>query len=382
MLPVAGRAARRASTRLALGLCLAASALGPPAGAQGVIGAAECEKCHKAAVRKWRVDEPAQLGGKAHHNTHKQLADPKSARFAAALGQADPRDPQGRCVACHATVVRRVAREGVSCESCHGPASKWNPVHKEPPYGESYKQSLKLGMRDLHGKAAAIADLCVSCHVTPEKELAAAGHPNGANFDAGASLRKLVHWTAAFTPDSKEHASYDFGQITAAARPLVAKALASAPRGPRPGGNASAGASSPPPVPPRPSVLDWDQPLPPLPDDYPSDDARAAPALSLGEDLPSVARPKLRLTPTPEPPRAAPRPASAVAEAAELRGQALELLARLLERGGRAPDLPAPRPPGEFKGPDSELLAVQDIVLYLALETLRQAPPPAPAGPR
>jgi hypothetical protein len=393
------RAGRR-SLRRAFGLALLGAALGPPAAAQPrVVGFQDCEKCHKAAVRKWRVEEPAQQGAKAHANTHKQLSDAKAGRFAAALGQADPLDPKGRCAACHATVVRGSVRTGVSCESCHGPASQWNPIHDDEPLAESYKKSLGLGLRDLHAKPAAIAALCVSCHVTPERELAAAGHPNGASFDAGASLRKLVHWTGAFTPDQKDHASYDFAQVTAAGRPLVAKALASAPPArpagggtapARPGGGIAAGSPAPvAPAPAGPSAFDWDQPLPSLPDDYPSDDARPAPAPrparrpSLVEDRPALTLPAVRLPEDPGAVLATPRPPSATSEAAQLRGQGLELLAKLLASGKRTPDLDAPRPPREFKGPDSELLNLQDIAFYLALETLRQAGSTrSSAGPR
>jgi hypothetical protein len=45
---------------------------------------------------------------------------------------------------------------------------------------------------------------------------------------------------------------------------------------------------------------------------------------------------------------------------------------KLLRAGVRAPGVPAPAKPGEFTGPDSELLRLQDEVLVLAIEALRR----------
>jgi hypothetical protein len=415
-----------------------------------VTGFADCQKCHKQAINKWKTEEPAQLGGKAHFNTLKQLSDPKAATYAAAIGLASATAPTGRCVECHATVVRGTPRTGVSCETCHGPASAWIAVHDKEPFAESYKKSLPLGLRDLHLKPAAIAAMCVDCHVTPEKVLAAAGHPNGAKFDAGESLKKLVHWTSAFTGDGSEHAKYDYAQVSASSRPLVAKRLAAAgsaatakaapPAAAKPAAAAStpAGTAPAPATPPSapasaparaprasppsraaapaasaspPPPWDWDQPVAPLPDDYPSDpepEAEPAPAAvapvaqpvpaapnvppapappppaiprkprpapaSIAEDQPLPPDAGAALAPPPPPPQAEPaaRPRNKAAEAAELRSKGADLLVRLLANGRRAPSLAAPAKPAEYKGPDSELLHLQDVVLYLALETLRR----------
>ncbi len=343
----------------------------PAAAAHRTIGYQDCEKCHKAAVNEWRREEPTSLGAKAHANTHRQLAGDKATQFARAIGLANPADPGGRCASCHATVVRGRVRSGVSCESCHGAANDYLSVHDKEPWRESYRKSLPLGLADLHGKPDAIARLCVGCHVTPDQALAAAGHPNGKDFDAGASLKKIVHWTAAFTPDQKEHARYDFAQVTSAGRPMVAAALQG--RGPAP--RAAAGASTGPapraaPATTAASPWDWSAPVPMLPADYPSDTAAAtATAPSIAQDLP-LQRDELPAVVSPAPPaRTGPKPTSA--ELLELRGQAAVLLARLISEGRRAPRLEEPPKPAEFKGPDGELLHLQDVVLYLALETLR-----------
>jgi len=386
-----------------LALLLFALCAGQSAAQAKVLGAQDCEKCHKPALKKWRVEEPAQHGPKAHANTHKQLLDPKAAGYARAIGLANPADPAGRCAACHATVVRGLTRSGVSCETCHGPGSGYLQVHDKEPYAESYRKSLPLGLTDLHLKPAAIARLCVDCHVTPEKALAAAGHPNGADFDIAGGLKKLVHWTPEFTPDNTPHATYDFGQVAAAARPLIQKALAgggggaarpaaaappkgAAPASSSPGGSLLSGPAAAPVAPPPASLFDDNVPVLQCPPDCPSD-APAAPAAatsprrqprSIVVDAPPVPQAALEPPPAPIAPAVpagvapAARPRSATAEAAALRGRAADSLARLLAAGQRMPSLPAPSQPLEYRGPDGELLNIQDLALYLALEALRK----------
>jgi hypothetical protein len=72
------------------------------------------------------------------------------------------------------------------------------------------------------------------------------------------------------------------------------------------------------------------------------------------------------------PPPVAQGPRSATARVAEARGDAAVVLTRLLRQGARAPNLPPASPPLEFKGPDGELLRLQDEALALALEALRR----------
>jgi len=107
----------------------------------------------------------------------------------------------------------------------------------------------------------------------------------------------------------------------------------------------------------------------------PAPPARVAPAPSLAEDLPVapaiVATEAAALVPPPPaPPPAGPR--SATARVAEARGGAALVLARVLRGGAKMPALPAATPPREFKGPDGELLRLQDEAIALALEALRR----------
>jgi hypothetical protein len=85
------------------------------------------------------------------------------------------------------------------------------------------------------------------------------------------------------------------------------------------------------------------------------------------ETPPAPVEPVVPALPSP-PPNATPVsvPADRLATAA---------LTRLLQtKRSKALELPPPLPPSEFSGPDSELLRIQDEILYLALDALRKPP--------
>jgi len=394
---------------LAGGLLLLAA----PARAQyAATGPSKCVACHdhNRPATKWQKEEPAALGIKAHFNTRKQLDGAKAGTYAKAIGLADPYDVKGSCVKCHATVFRGDANAGVSCESCHGPASGYLDLHQVKG---SYAKSVGSGLRDLREKPAAIARVCVDCHVTLDRRLAAAGHPSGSAFDAGANLQKIVHWQV----------SYNYAQVSAAGKAAMGSRLAPAaaqgavpasvppPRGQAPPRASAAPATAPAAAAPAaaPAPWDWDQPIRPLPKEY-VPEAVAEPAAESAPQAPSAAgaprapapRPRPRQPPAVPPsiaedtalPRGVPglgesnavTPAvqstvvaqagvrSVAARVAELRGRGVTLLERMLRAGARAPALPPPSRPAEFRGPDSELFRLQDEVTALALEALRRPP--------
>ena len=92
-----------------------------------------------------------------------------------------------KCLACHALDVPADQRartfdlsEGVSCESCHGPASSWLGPHTTRNW--THEQSVAAGMYDTRNLARR-TEKCLSCHLgTQEKfvdhEMIAAGHPD------------------------------------------------------------------------------------------------------------------------------------------------------------------------------------------------------------
>ncbi len=357
---------------VALALCAglgAASARG-----QAVTGPARCTGCHDHArqTQKWQVDEPARSGGRSHVNALGRLDDPKAAGFAKAIGLASAFAANGACVSCHATVFRGAANAGVSCESCHGAASAWIELHQ---VRGSLAQAVAAGMKDLRGKPQVIAGLCVSCHVTTDARLVAAGHPSGAGFDAGSRLARIEHWTT----------RYDLAQVSAAARAIAPRVTASEPApgaGSRPGPGDGAVAQPQPSAPPVASVpgAAW-QDVRPLPSDYapdrggdasrPNDAAldllQPAATTSLAEDVVHMPRPL--------PPGARAVPASPAGELLRLRGRALLLLAEMLKAGRR---IPAPQPvngPAEYAGPEGELLRLQDEIHALLVAELARARP-------
>jgi len=381
-----------------LGGLLAAS---PLAAQYQFTGPSKCVQCHdhERQAQKWQKEEPAAMKGKAHFNTLKQLDAPKSAQWAKAIGLADPYDVKGACVRCHGTVFRGDANAGVSCESCHGPSSKYNDLHQQKG---KYAESVAAGLKDMKDKPPTIGKTCVECHVVPDQRLAAAGHPAGEAFDAGASIQKIVHWKT----------TYNYAQITAAGKAAAggraaagagkAAPAATKPAASTPAVAGGAPAAAPPAKAPAPGKAaapagpaapwDWDQPIRELPADYvpepaagqppaaPGPAARPAPRRPRPEPAvpPSIAEERpvpANLTPTvvagaPAPARSATR--TKAAEIAEARGKGAVLLDKMLRAGARAKDAPAPSRPIEFKGPDGELLRLQDEALALALEALRR----------
>ncbi len=137
---------RRALRSALLGL----TALAAPAHGYDVVGPNKCTNCHDHDPQKdWYYKGE---GNKGHRKSLEQLEEPKGKEYAKKLGV--PEDavysPKGRCVVCHATVVKGKDPEiGVSCETCHGAGSGYLEPHKEK---NSYKQAVSLGMFDTRVK--------------------------------------------------------------------------------------------------------------------------------------------------------------------------------------------------------------------------------------
>ncbi len=102
------------------------------------------------------------------------------------LGLAHPEAEQ-KCLVCHSLNVPAEMRsrsfdvdEGVSCENCHGPASKWLGPHTEDKW--THAQSVQAGMydnRDLIQRT----EKCLECHLgtahaSVDHQMIAAGHPD------------------------------------------------------------------------------------------------------------------------------------------------------------------------------------------------------------
>lgn len=120
-----------------------------------------------------------------HAKAYEVLTKPNSKIIAKNLNIAKPEESE-RCLVCHATRVSPESQgklydltEGVSCESCHGPAEKWLGAHISKDFDR--QKGAPLGMyntKDLIKRA----QKCLECHGGMEgkvvdHELIASGHP-------------------------------------------------------------------------------------------------------------------------------------------------------------------------------------------------------------
>jgi len=121
-----------------------------------------------------------------HAHAFAVLTNPVATRMARIL-KIDKADTAPKCLACHALSVPEAERartfdstDGVSCESCHGPASNWLGPHTTK--GWTHERSVAAGMRDLRDPVRR-SENCLACHLgngdkAVDHEMIAAGHPD------------------------------------------------------------------------------------------------------------------------------------------------------------------------------------------------------------
>ena len=122
------------------------------------VGAPKCKLCHNKPATG---NQYAVWQSKPHANAMKSLSSDKSMEYAKTVGIADPTKDM-KCLKCHSTFYAIDAsmrgginpNEGVSCETCHGPGSKY----KTQAIMESREASLAAGLI-LPDKA-----VCEKCH--------------------------------------------------------------------------------------------------------------------------------------------------------------------------------------------------------------------------
>jgi len=175
-----------------------------------MLGPGQCLNCHDHDKEKdWYSNKellevvrlfPDKGANAGHVNSLNQLESPKSDAFAKAIGQADKYDVNGACVRCHATVFNGDANAGVSCESCHGPASAYLVPHQvKGSYDTAVTQ---YGMTRLVGNIQGWTQQCTNCHVMDDDRLIKAGHPAGDDFDLSKRyLPVSLHFKKTYTPD-------------------------------------------------------------------------------------------------------------------------------------------------------------------------------------
>jgi len=156
-------------------------------------GSCAASNCHggvqaKMVVRIAQNEYSIWAAQDKHARSYSVLSNPVSVRMGKILGLDQPPNRSGKCLNCHALNVKPELRaqtfqnveDGVSCESCHGPAVGWLGPHTLKNW--THEQSLKLGMYDTRDLAKR-TERCLTCHIgTEEKEvdhtMIAAGHPD------------------------------------------------------------------------------------------------------------------------------------------------------------------------------------------------------------
>jgi len=147
--------------------------------AQDYIGSAKCGMCHKSATKgnqlgKWKEGP--------HAKALKSLSSPESLAYAKENGIADP-TKDAKCLKCHSTyhsasedlMLTIKDTEGVSCESCHGPGSKYKSAAVMKSQAKSLANGLILPTKEV----------CVTCHNED--------NPFHKPFDFDAYVKKIAH---------------------------------------------------------------------------------------------------------------------------------------------------------------------------------------------
>lgn len=160
-----------------------------------------------------------------HRNAYNVLLEPGSIRIAKNLRLPDTPGESEKCLVCHTTYAPAALwsgdfdfSDGVSCESCHGPAEKWIGPHTQKDWNET--KAAELGMFDTENLYSR-AEQCLSCHIgdetkTVDHEMIAAGHPDLNRFEFDTFLALMPpHWRKNQDNTWEETEIWAIGQVTA-----------------------------------------------------------------------------------------------------------------------------------------------------------------------
>ncbi len=156
-------------------------------------GSCSSSNCHgsvlpKNVVRISQNEYSIWAAQDKHARAYSVLSNTVSIRMGKILGLEQPPDKSQKCLDCHALNVKPELRaqtfqtieDGVSCESCHGPAVGWLGAHTLRNW--THQQSLNLGMYDTRDLVKR-TEICLTCHLGTEQKqvdhvMIAAGHPD------------------------------------------------------------------------------------------------------------------------------------------------------------------------------------------------------------
>jgi hypothetical protein len=212
-------------------IALAQSAAAPSPGAGKYTGPGSCAStaCH-GAITPQNINEVLQneysiwIVADKHARAYNALTGAIGERMAGILGVGKA-EAAPKCLACHALNPPAELRsrtfdvsEGVSCESCHGPASGWLGPHTERNW--THAQSVAAGMVDTRDIVRR-TEKCLSCHLGGEEkfvdhEMIAAGHPDLFFELASFSAAMPRHWKVPGEPGEAAGSDpwYDVRELT------------------------------------------------------------------------------------------------------------------------------------------------------------------------
>ena len=199
------------------GLLAAASAPEAQPAEPTFIGVVECARCHRSPTPLDRESGATDWASLTEfetwytHDKHSQafklLDSERGRQMGKILGIDVLRDAQ--CLSCHCNrlphsqpLSELEQKQGVSCESCHGPGSEYEKPHREPSWRLlASSEKGKLGMVDVRDPRQR-AKQCLSCHVGNVSEgkvlthaMYAAGHPPLPGFEIETFAREMPpHW--------------------------------------------------------------------------------------------------------------------------------------------------------------------------------------------
>lgn len=210
------------------------TAAAPAAIAGATLGSGSCSgsSCHGSVRRVadlrpqpagwtpvWRNEHTLWIANDPHARAYAVLLEPKSAEIvrnlAAGRGPVEPAQEDERCLACHSTprapaelaATAWQSEDGVGCESCHGPASRWIGDHAQVGF-RGLPAEVKEGRYGLYATKdlGRRAEICAGCHVgrrdpatgiirDMNHDMIAAGHPR-LTFEFTAALaNEPRHWS-------------------------------------------------------------------------------------------------------------------------------------------------------------------------------------------
>ncbi len=145
----------------------------------GYVGESKCEDCHDAehealniiGPKGTKTDPVTVWNADPHHKAFDNLTNEWGKQAAKKATVDDPQAEGSMCLKCHATGVGGVnppdTSEGVSCETCHGPAADWAAEEKHGEIDDSaakMQAAVALGLIDVR-KMDVRENNCRNCHV-------------------------------------------------------------------------------------------------------------------------------------------------------------------------------------------------------------------------